>query len=410
MKILVCGINFAPELTGIGKYTGEMAEWLVGQGHDVRVVTAPPYYPEWRVRPEFSRWGYQKDIERRRGELTVYRCPLWVPARPSGLKRIIHLASFALSSLPVMLIQAGWRPDVVWVVEPPLFCAPGALLAARLCGARAWLHVQDFEVDAAFALGLVSSKGLYRVFGAVERWLMGRFDRVSTISGNMVDRLASKGVSGGVLFPNWVDTEQIRPLPGPSPLRHELGVRDDEIVALYSGNMGRKQGLEIVVDAARRLSGRLAVRFILCGDGAARKGLVKLASGLANVAFLPLQPADRLNDLLNAADIHLLPQDAGASDLVMPSKLTGMLASGRPVVAAAAPGTQIAGIVQHCGKVARPGDANAFSEAIADLAEHPEEARTLGDAGRKLVMKLWRKEAVLARFEQMLKEVSDGAC
>ena len=115
MKILFYGINYAPELTGIGKYTGEMAEWFAAQGHEVRVITAPPYYPAWKVSEGYSNSYTTEKLN----NVTVLRTPLWVPHQPSGLKRLIHLASFALSSLPVLFKQWFWKPDVVWVVEPP---------------------------------------------------------------------------------------------------------------------------------------------------------------------------------------------------------------------------------------------------------------------------------------------------
>ncbi|MDF1594220.1 MAG: glycosyltransferase [Desulfobacterales bacterium] len=88
MRILIVGINFAPELVGIGKYTAEMVDWLAGQGHDVRVVTAPPYYPKWQVWDGYS--GRHYKLENNNG-VRVYRCPLWVPEMVSGLKRILHL-------------------------------------------------------------------------------------------------------------------------------------------------------------------------------------------------------------------------------------------------------------------------------------------------------------------------------
>lgn len=203
MKILIYGLNFSPELTGIGKYTGEMAEWLAARGHQVRVITAPPYYPDWKIRAGYSgRWYQVQDSACKR--FVIYRCPLWVPARPSGLKRLLHLASFAVSSAPLLLRQAFWRPDVVWVVEPALFCAPGAWLTARLSRAHCWLHIQDYEVDAAFDLGLLKGQRLRRWVTASERWLMRRFDRVSTISKRMVERALSKGVDPAriTLFPN----------------------------------------------------------------------------------------------------------------------------------------------------------------------------------------------------------------
>jgi colanic acid biosynthesis glycosyl transferase WcaI len=187
MKILLHGINFAPELTGIGKYTGEMAVWLAEHGHEVRVVTAPPYYPEWKRRPGYSSWRWRTEGG---AALQVYRCPLWVPQKPGGLKRIVHLLSFACSSFPVVLRQVFWRPDVVWVVEPALACAPAAALTATLAGAKSWLHIQDFEVDAAFSMGLLKGDKARRWMTRIERWLMERFDRVSTISGRIIELAA----------------------------------------------------------------------------------------------------------------------------------------------------------------------------------------------------------------------------
>ena len=167
-----------------------------------------------------------------------------------------------------MLCQMLWRPDLVLLVEPTFCCAPQALLTARLAGAKAWLHIQDFEVDAAFELGdLTFSRGqaLAQTF---ERWLLRKFDRVSAISGQMVSRLLLKGVdqSRCVHFPNWVDTRAIFPLPNPSSLRRKLGIAENAIVALYSGSMGKKQGLDLLVDVARRLRHRSDLRFVFCGD------------------------------------------------------------------------------------------------------------------------------------------------
>ena len=228
MKILIHGINFAPELVGIGKYTGEMAGWLAARGHAVRVVAAPPYYPEWAVGA-----GYRPDRYRREtwrwtdgAAAEVWRCPLWVPHQPGGAKRLAHLASFAASGAPVMLAQARWRPDLVLCVEPTLFSAPAALLTARLAGARAWLHIQDLEVDAAFDLGLLPGGALRRFALGCESVLLRHFDRVSTISEAMRERVIAKGIAPerAPLLPNWVDVDSVRPLPSPNPLRAEIGI------------------------------------------------------------------------------------------------------------------------------------------------------------------------------------------
>jgi len=141
MRVLVCGMNYAPEPVGIGRYTAEMAEWLAERGHEVRVVAAPPHYPAWKVGSGYRGWAYVRETIR---GVDVFRCPLWVPSNPERPTRLLHFLSFALSSFPVVLAQAFWRPDVVFAVEPTLLCAPGALASARLAGARSWLHVQDF--------------------------------------------------------------------------------------------------------------------------------------------------------------------------------------------------------------------------------------------------------------------------
>ena len=400
MRILIYSINYSPELTGIGKYNTEMAQWLAEQGHEVAIITAPPYYPWWRVQPPYRPWLYRTE---QLDNVKVYRCPLWVPRKPTGVKRLLHLFSFALTSIPLLILRVFKRPDVLIVLEPTLFCAPAALGVARLFGARTWLHVQDFEVDAALGLELVKVKWVGHIAEKSERWLMDRFDRVSTISENMIERLAIKGVvkEKRVLLANWVDGQDIFPMSRASIYRAKLGIGDEVCVALYSGNMGEKQGLEILLEAARLLRDESGLLFILCGEGAARERLIRMGTDLPNVRWLTLQPIEQLNELLNLADVHLLPQRADVADLVMPSKLLGMLASGRPVLATAHPGTQLAKVVSSCGKVVEPGNAQAVVQGLLELLHAPLQREQLGSAARQAA-RAWDKTNVLRDFEGQL--------
>src|SRR5712691_11033425 len=377
MRILINSINFSPELTGVGKYTGEMAEWLAMQGHEIRVVTTPPHYPQWRIFDRYSSWRFSREkhvpAAESGGMLEVFRCPVWIPRVPRGWKRILHLTSFSLTNWQAMLRQSRWRPDVVLLIAPTFFCSPQVLCVAWLSGATSWLHVQDFEIDVGFQLADFSSHQLRRWVHALERLFLSKFDRISAISVRMVERLTAKGVDPErlVLFPNWVDSSEIYPLPIPSTFRKELGIPTQATVALYSGNMGKKQGLDLLIEASRKLASRTDIQFVFCGDGSYREKFVRMTENARNVMILPLQPAERLNHLLNAADIHLLPQLSDAADLVMPSKLTGMMASGRPIVATALPRTQLFVTLEGRGIVTPPGDVDAFVAALTRLAEDP---------------------------------------
>lgn len=408
MRILIVGLNFHPELTGIGKYTGEMAAYL-GSSHQVRVVTTAPYYPYWKMQPGYQWWKYSHENW---SGIDVYRCPLWVPHRLSSLKRLLHLFSFALSSFPVLLGQVFWKPDLVLCIAPAFFSAPFAWLTARLSGSKVWVHIQDFELEAATNLGMLpSAHFLIRWAAHIESWLLAHFDRVSTISNRMILSLKNKGVHSNrtYLFPNWVDTNRIFPLPDSrKTLRQVFDLPADKVIVLYAGNMGNKQGLEIVVDVAREIQTNNEIFFVFCGEGTARKDLETRATRLPNVKFMPLQPPEKLNQLLNTADIHILPQRTDAADLVMPSKLLGMLASGKPVIGTANPETEIGTVVGQNGVLIPPGDQHALCRAILELAAWPQMRSCLGQKGRTFVSENWSREHILTAFERHLRELVEG--
>lgn len=396
LRILFVVLNYAPEPIGCGKYNGELARHLALAGHDVRVVCAPPYYPWWKIQAPYSAFRYKFEVI---DGVKVVRCPLYIPARLSGLKRILHLISAGLNFFP--MVAWGWwfRPQVIFNVQPTLATSLVAYILANLTKAAFWLHVQDIEVAAASKLRMVP-KFVLRWAERFERRVYWRASKMSTISESMAEKLRQRGSPEKLeIFPNWVDTNTIIPQES-STYRKELGISDDMFVALYSGNMGEKQGLEIILEAARSLRKHPNILLLLAGEGSLRAELVEAAKNLPNVRFLPLQPAERMSDFLALGDVHLVPQRAGVGDLVMPSKMTAILSAGRPSIVTAFPNDELALIGDQCGISILPGDVAGFANAIRYLAQEPDDCKQLGRQARQYALDNLDSVKILGQMER----------
>ncbi|MGJ0486529.1 MAG: glycosyltransferase WbuB [Methylomicrobium sp.] len=408
MKIMLYGINYAPELTGIGKYSGEMCDWLAARGHEVRVITAPPYYPEWRIGGGYSAWTYRKE---QLNSVNVLRCPLFVPNRPTTLTRLLHLASFALSSLPAVLSQWRWKPDVIITVEPTFFCVPAALLLSRLTGAKSLLHIQDFELDAMLGLGLAKNGRLKTaVCQAVESFFMRRFSAVSSISHSMLARARNKTRQSVPLhfFPNWVDTDFIKPEVDASDFRRRWVLSDTSKIILYSGNLGKKQGLDLLLQAAKHLSSEPDVLFLVLGEGAEKQNLIEQAEQLElnNVRFDSLQPYQDLPALMALADVHLVIQKKGAADAVLPSKLTTILAAGGYALITAEAETELGILCEQYPGIAERVEPENLEQFVTSLKSMLNAAKTgrprVNMKARQYALENLGKEAILRGFEEFL--------
>lgn len=329
MRILIYGINNSPELTGIGKYTGEMAHWFSDNGHDVKVVCAQPYYPEWKIHDGYKKYWYSSSMN---NNLEVIRCPLYVPSNITKFKRIIHLASFSFSSFFALFSKVSWNPDIIIHVTPTLFCSLNTLIFAQISGAKSVLHIQDYEIDAMFGLSRTKDGRIKNLILKIERKIYEKYDHISTISSGMIDRAISKGVKKEklILFPNWCELDHLSSASYNANLFAKFNINLNQKIILYSGNIGEKQGLEVVIEAAKQLQDINSLHFVFVGEGAAKDNLVDLAKeyALSNISFFPLQPYEILPDLLASASVHLVIQKSGVADMMLPSKLTNILAVG----------------------------------------------------------------------------------
>lgn len=407
MRILIFGINYAPELTGIGKYTGEMGAWLAKSGHEVEVITALPYYPEWSVHRAYNRFRWvRENIE----GATVNRVPLYVPRNVTALKRILHEFSFLAGSLPYWFrALLRKKTDVVISIAPAFHLGLMGVLYSRMTGVPLVYHVQDLQIDMARELGMIRNESFLKVLEKTEQYILRHATLVSTISPGMLGKIIGKGVPAQktLLFKNWTDTGHIRPLPVEASLRAEWGIGLHDKVVLYAGNLGEKQGLENILAVADRLRHRSDVWFVMVGSGGSKQKLMQLAAdrNLRQVLFYPLQPAEKLPALLAAADLHLVIQKKEAADLVLPSKLTGILAAGGCAVVTALPGTSLYELMTDnaLGLVVAPESVEALQAGIEQGLVGP--LQHYRHNARRYAEQHLSKAAVLSAFETSVKKL-----
>lgn len=407
MKILVYGINYFPELTGIGKYTGEMCQWLAARGHQVEVITSMPYYPEWKIHEKYrNKWWHSEAMH----GVKILRGPFYVPEKITGTSRIVHELSFMISSFCFWFPRFFKKYDVVIGVCPPLQTGIFPLLYKVLRRKPFVFHVQDLQVDAARELGLIKNSLLLSLLQRVEKFLMRRATLVTTISQGMKKRLLQKGLKEEKIFllPNWVDTNFIKPLSRQESLRTELGFGKDDQVVLYSGNMGDKQGLEAIINIAEKVKENTSLFFVLCGAGSSKRKLEKLAQekGLSNICFLDVQTYEKLSRLLAIADIHLVLQKKAATDLVFPSKLLTILSAGGVSIVTASPNSELYEFIvkNNLGIAVEPENEGILLRSIVENIN--KDHSLIKENARRYAVEKLTINKILYEFEQTLSSLN----
>lgn len=414
MNFLIYSLNYSPELTGIGKYNGELSVELTRRNQQVSVVSAPPYYPEWRRHQGYLNKWSKEVVE----GVSVYRCPIYVPRNVTSISRVFHLLSFAFSSGLRLIRLLRLKPEIVFLVQPTLFCAPVALVYGWLTGARTILHIQDYEIDAMFGLkvggGVVARRDkqgiFHRLIYCVESWVMSRFDLVTTISNSMLERASEKGVGQDRLrlFPNWSDTDFVTPEVDGSEIRREWGYSAEDKLVLYSGNIGQKQGLGVVLEAAKAMESHPNVKFLLIGTGAFASELQQAAKdkGLTNIEFKPLQPWEDVPKILAMADVHLVVQKVGAADAVLPSKLTNILSAGGHALVTAEKNTELGKISEDYPgiyELVEPENSAAFVQGLERCLE--KDTTQPNRVARNYACEYLNKDRIIDRFVADLQEL-----
>ncbi|WP_083636716.1 glycosyltransferase family 4 protein [Leptolyngbya sp. 'hensonii'] len=406
MRILIYSYNYYPEPIGIAPLMTELAEGLVQRGHEVRVVTAMPNYPQRQIYEDYRGKFY---LSEQRNGVLIQRSYVWIRPKPNLLDRLMLDASFVATSF----VQAwrGWRPDVILLTAPPLPASVPAALLGLFRSCPVVVNLQDILPEAAIHVGLIRNKLMIRVFEFLEKFAYRMAHTISVITDGFVENLLGKNVPGDkiVCIPNWVDTDFIRPLPKEhNSFREEHGLQG-KFVVLYSGNIALTQGLETVIQAAARLKDISEIEIVIVGEPGALQRLQRHCDRYQteNVKLLPFAPREKLPEMLAAADIGLIVQRHNVISFNMPSKTQVLLASGRPIIASVpAEGTAAKAVERSGGGIlVPPENPGALAAAIRDLYANPAKAELLGKKGRIHAEEYYARPKALDQYEALFAAV-----
>ncbi|MFT5876499.1 MAG: colanic acid biosynthesis glycosyl transferase WcaI [Dokdonia sp.] len=399
-SITIISLNYAPEDTAIGLYSKQMVDFLIDKNWEVNVITGFPYYPKWKISEDYINKPafYEEEIDGAR----VLRFKQFTPSNPSFFKRALQILDFTYGSLTNL--KAIHSSDIVFSIIP---FTSSAWLGKRLASslkAKHWVHIQDFEFDAAFESGLLPEKGVGSIFSTqlfkLESRILDSADCVSTISNGMIRKLQSKSSSANYLFPNWVDIDFVNP----SLAKEHEFLKSSSFKVLYSGNIGSKQDWEVFQKVVKAFEYDSEIEFVIVGDGGMRAALESSLSVLENVTFHDPVPYSELNDLLCSADLHVLFQKSDVLDTVMPSKILGMMASEKPSVVTGNLKSEVA----HVFKISNGGvfiDSSKVEDIILNIKKiksNTEKSIEMGKGARKFMVEGFSRDSVLKAFLEKL--------
>ena len=388
-NITFIGLNYAPEDTAIGLYSTQWVEYLKDNGCNVSVITAFPYYPQWEIAQEYK--NKPRFLKEEKDGINVFRYKLYVPKTPTFLKRTIHLIDFTLGS--IINLYKIKKCDLVIAVVPFTSSVLLGHIQKRRFKSKLWMHIQDFEFDAALETGLGNrTKWVFKILFRLEKWLFKKADIASTISKSMLTKLSEKTLSQQFYLPNWIDENTINPF---THIQHPY-LSSQKIKILYSGNIGDKQDWETFIKFCKALDVS-KFEIIIVGNGSKKEWLVSRIKKFDNVLYYPPVPYSELSNLLCSADLHVLFQKPEVLDTVMPSKVLGMMASEKPSLILGNELSEVKTIFEKSqGGIYFSEYSQEVVEAIEALFEDKEEVSEMGKRARTYIVEKFSKEKILS--------------
>jgi colanic acid biosynthesis glycosyl transferase WcaI len=372
-NILIISNNYYPEKTGIPYYNTDFAEWLAINGFNVKILTAFPYYPEWKINPKYKqKFNFNEIIN----NVEVIRSPIYVPKKVTSKKRILHELVFPFSFIltSILNFRKIRNTNCIFFMSPSIFLFIAVKFASMMSSAKIYMHIYDIQPDAAIELNMINNKMIIKYLKKFELFIYRKCHLISVLSKNMKRNLVDKGVFENKvkIFPLWADIELFKPMNKLSSFRKKYFQETDFIVG-YSGNLGEKQDLDIILKLAEYFKPNNNIKFFITGDGAKKDYMLShiKEKNLLNTVYLPAQDKEFLNELLCTSDVHLIPMKKEIFDFVLPSKFYNLMACGIPVIAGVNFGSELYSEIHEneIGIAIEPEEMNGYKNGIERFIE-----------------------------------------
>lgn len=406
MKILVSSLVFYPDHSGIALYSTDFAFYAAEQGHEVHVVTGFPFYPKWKKKASDRRVLFRTDEV---NKVKIHRGYLYVPQNPRTHRRIIQEITFLISAV-FNFIKVG-RPDVIVLFTTPVSLGVAGWIFKKIFRTKLVINVQDFQVEAADSLGMLSKFSFLKTLVVLEKFTYRQSNLVSSISDSMVDIIKEKGIDQKkvIYWPNWIDVAEAAKIGEQENFRKKYALPLDKMIIAYAGNVGLKQGLSTLIDLAEAYKENEKLHFLIVGEGGDLGNLKKYhkQKKLSNMTFLPFLDADEYKDMLGDVDVIFISQKKVPKDIYFPSKLLGLMAASKLIFLSADKNSELYKVVSKnkLGLVTEFGDMDNMKACVNQILHAPEELKMLQRNAWEFVQRFDRKvvlQSVLEKISQLL--------
>ena len=411
MRILLVTQYFPPETGAAQNRLWSWVESLTQAGHDVRVLTGMPKYPQGEI---FDGYKDHLFLEERQGNARVVRTWVYATKSKSFVKRLLVYFSFVFSSIFIGAWKIG-KQDIVIAESPPLFLGISGFLLSRLKGAKLVLNISDLWPASAVALGILRNKALIKASISFEEFLYRKSHLITGQTKGIVENIRSRCAGRPVaLIPNGVSLDTLVPaakLGETQRVRGEFDLNGHFVVG-YAGLHGMAQGLETILKAAEIVSGYSDIVFVLFGDGPEKPRLMRIAvqANAANVRFYSTQPASRMPQILAAWDVSLVPlRRQEIFKGALPSKMFEAMGAGVPVIVSIEGEAKTLVQESHGGICVAPEDPQAIAEAILQVYRDLKLRRSLGENAQRYVRTQYNRTTLANAFEEHLRTVHSSA-